>query len=273
MADKTTYNALSGMANEIQRQEIIARNLAAANMIGYKREYVVSKSFSETLQDKLTPYESVNNLSGSINSDVKVDFSQGSIKKTDRTLDFAIEGRGFFEVITSENKKLYTRNGAFQIDKDGNMVTAEGYKVNGLSGTIGINTNDQKIQNLEVTGDGILRIRKDMAQKYKMEPIAQFRIVDIDDKSKLTRISANYFTLPDSEQNLAKPVEANPEKYPGEASNAPFMVVGGAVESSNTSPVRDMVAMVRSQREFEMGQKVIKMLEKRFDMELRKLTG
>ena len=254
---RTIYTASSGMVLELKRQETIARNLAAANFPGFKKEFVVSEDFRKVLVDKLNPNS---NMDGTGNGNVRIDFSQGSLQETDRRLDFAIQGKGFFEVTTKDNKTLYTRNGGFFISKDGKLVTPEGHTLSGESGELRFESRDN-VSQIQVTADGMVQVRQGKETDYKMKNMGKLKIVDIEDKNKLSRVTANYFTVSDDDKSLVKACK-----------NEDYQTINGYLEMSNSAPMMDMTAMIQSQREFEMGQKLIKMLDDRYQKELQKLV-
>lgn len=256
--NRTIYTGSSGMVLELKRQEAIARNLAAANFPGFKKEFVVSEDFSKILGDKLT--KNSNSMTGTGDGNVKIDFSQGTLQATERRLDFAIQGKGFFEVTTKDNKSLYTRNGGFFISKDGKLITSEGHTVQGEAGELRFETKDN-ISQIQVTGDGMVQVRQGKETDYKMKNLGKIKIVDIDDKNKLSRITANYFTVSDDDKKLVKI-----------CNNEDYQTINGYLEMSNASPMMDITAMIQSQREFEMGQKLIRMLDESYQKELQKLV-
>ncbi|OGV56747.1 MAG: hypothetical protein A2017_09785 [Lentisphaerae bacterium GWF2_44_16] len=253
---RAIYTASSGMVLELKRQEAIARNLAAANFPGFKKEFIVSENFNKILGDKLNS----NGMTGTGGGNVKIDFTQGPLQETDRRLDFAIQGKGFFEVTSKDNKTLYTRNGGFFIAKDGKLVTPEGYAVAGETGELRFESRDN-VSQIQVTADGMVQVRQGKETDYKMKNLGKLKIVDIEDKDKLVRVTANYFAVSDDDKRLMTVCK-----------NEDYQTINGYLEMSNSSPMMDMTAMIQSQREFEMGQKLIKMLDDRHQKELQKLT-
>lgn len=258
MSEIGYYSAASGMELELRRQEVISKNLAAANIPGYKREFVSSETFSnkfsKMLDNKITPYL------GSTAGATKTDFSQGCLRDTDRRLDFAIQGDGFFEVQTPDGKTMYTRNGAFFINKESKLVTNEGYTVMGEGGPMFFATNDNP-QEINVTGDGMVKVMQGRDAFYQLKDIGRLKITEIKDKTKLQRASAKYFFLSDKNKGLARPLE--------DKNN--FQISNGYLEMSNSSPLMEMTSMITCQRDFELGQKMIKMLDDRFKQEQRYL--
>ena len=254
----SVYRTTSGMLLEQQRQEIIARNLAGGNRPGFKREFIVSDTFSNTLNKAVLDGEKETNLPRVGKGSVMVDFSQGELMSTNRPLDFALEGENlFFEVKTPDGQLLYTRNGAFNVSNDNTLVSDEGYLVSG-EGVERIQfADDDDVARLQVYDDGVLNLTG--YDRKTIKNIAQLKIVKITDRNQLQRISSNYFTDPTG--TLATTPDVGK-----------FKVCNGYLESSNSTPIRDMVSMVESMREFEMGQKVLKMLNERFSKEMRELA-
>ncbi len=140
--DKGIYTALSGGIAKAHELDLIANNLANANTAGFKRD---TGTFNEYLSELRHP-DSVQSLGreiagltsedGRVQGDksfvemdgVYTDFRQGGLQKTGRTLDVALEGTGFFEVLTPQGVR-YTRQGNFSIDNTGKLVNASGFPV------------------------------------------------------------------------------------------------------------------------------------------------
>lgn len=253
---KAIYTTTSGMLLEMRRQEVIARNLAAVNIPGFKREFMLSSEFQDALGSEIQNNNPTDDMNGTTPGKVRIDFTQGNLKNTDRPLDFAINGDGYFEVTTNDNQKFYTRNGVFFVSNEGKLVTAEGYPISGDGGDIQFATDDN-VGTLRVTGDGLLRVRQGADANFAMKEIGNVKIVGIDN-SKLKRISANYFVLADP--NAQAPDRQDPEKY---------TLMNNFLESANSEPVQDMVSMIECQRQFDMGQKLLKMLQDSYSQEFR----
>lgn len=250
------YNAASGMFLEQKRQEVIANNLAAINLPGYKGEYISSGSFKKKLDGAVTkqtdgePKVEMASLQGSSDGKVFTDFSSGSIKQTMRPLDFTIQGDGFFEVKTPLNQTLYTRNGAFHLSPDGVLMTAEGYKVSGSGGDIQFATDDI-IPDMQVAPDGRIRI----VTGGTVKDLGSLKIVGTDNPGKLKRFSSNYFSSDDDP--LSEITEFDKT-----------VVMNNYLESGNISPIQSMATMISSMREYEANKNVLKMLTNRFKKEL-----
>jgi flagellar basal body rod protein FlgG len=113
------YSALSGAVAKMQQLEVTVNNLANIGDIGFKADRVSFESvFNENLQNRIGRGINFTRTSGSY-----TDFSQGDMETTNRSLDIAIKGEGFFKVAV-EDGFLYTRQGNFKLDKQNNLVTS-----------------------------------------------------------------------------------------------------------------------------------------------------
>lgn len=153
---RALYTAASGLVAQSVKQDVIANNIANAQTAGFKRQRVVSESFSQALenQNKMLntkdrpnyPDSMVQSMSVSASGDL--DPSEGPIRQTGNKLDFAISGPGEFEISTP-NGILQTRNGTFRVNASGELCAADGGKVLGQSGPIRIPQGEWSI-----TSDG-----------------------------------------------------------------------------------------------------------------------
>ena len=150
------YTGWTGMVNEQKRLDVISNNLANADTLGYKQESVSSQSFDKLLTIKIRDgSQSYHNQAiGTMSLGVKVgevytDYSQGSIRGTSSPLDLALSGSGFFTITTTNAKgetvTRYTRDGSFQLTKDGYLVDSQGNRVQGSGGDIQIDPNAKDI--------------------------------------------------------------------------------------------------------------------------------
>ena len=122
------YTAASGMIYENKRQENVAQNIANIQTPGFKQSYISAIS-----QDKVVSNLNGSNQLGSLTLKVAIDqqvldLAQGDLKTSENALDFAIEGNGFF-TLQGPNGNLYTRDGRFELDQTGTLVSKEGYPV------------------------------------------------------------------------------------------------------------------------------------------------
>jgi len=202
--------------------EIITHNLANASTVGYKRR---CNAFSQVLeaQDAGTQTYSP----GSVELNSSFDFSQGSIVKTDRELDFALYGKGFFEIETL-NGPIYTRNGIFTTNQNGQIVDFQGRVVSGQAGPITIPSNI--VSQLHVSSDGSI--------SADGTDIGQFKLVDFgDDENKLAPIGGNCYQM------------TEPDIEPVTAEN--IIVKQGYQEASNVQIIDELVDLIMVSRLYE----------------------
>ena len=135
------YTAGLGMERETKRLDVISNNLANASTNGFKTSGTTNGTFSKILEDVKVGNSKVDiaNYSPDVVS-TYTNFTQGSLLNTGNNKDIAIvnDDNAFFEVENAEGEKLYTRNGAFLVNKEGYLVTTENYKVMGDNGYIKI---------------------------------------------------------------------------------------------------------------------------------------
>lgn len=233
------YKIGSKLMLENQAQEMHAQNLAGSGLSGFKGQRLIVNSFQQDLE---AVSDQQNRTYGVDVGLPKVDFSQGSLKSTGRSLDFALNGDGFFQVETQDGGTLFTRNGNFILSPAGILQTQEGHTVLGENGPIQFVPEDQ-VQKMIVTREGDIMVptgeNNEMRQAGRIQ-LGQFPAMD-----ELTRISANYFAAPDDQ---------------GLAPSEDLVVSNGYLEQSNISPVQQMAAMIQSLREFEAGHKMIQTL-------------
>jgi len=210
-----------------QEFDIIAHNLANVSTVGFKRR---CNAFSKSLEAQDTETYSP----GTIDLNSAFDFSQGSIVKTDRPLDFALHGKGFFVIETPEGP-LYTRNGTFQTNQNSQIVDSQGRIVAGQAGPITIPGN-AGISQLSVSSDGTISAGE--------IAIGKFRLVDFNDNdNKLVPTGDSCYRMPD--ENI-QPVAAEQ-----------LVVKQGYQEASNVQIIDELVDMIMVSRLYEANMKSI----------------
>lgn len=186
---KGLYAAASSMVANLTRQSTLSHNIANMDTPGFKQIMVSMDDFMNT--SVVLPQGSSHAASNSMyigdlglgtQTDVEsTDFSQGGLRETGETLDFAVHGEGFFRVMTPDGER-YTRDGRFSRDTDGNLVTVDGYKVLDDSGAE-INI---PLGTVSVASDGAIQVDGTDAGKIG---IASF----VDPEAELTRDVSNTF--------------------------------------------------------------------------------
>lgn len=235
------YTSASGMINEQQKLDMISNNLANANTTGFKRDIYTSVPFQDMLIKRINDKSgnavfspSVGNLNAGVSvSEIYTDFTQSGFQKTDNSLDCAINGNGFFTVQgtgTNGTSKFYTRDGSFDLNKDGYLVTKEGNKVLGQNGTIKLNPNIP----IKISYDGTITQNGNVVDKLNT--------VSFTDTRQLRKSGDNLYTATTQSQNTV---------FQGQ-------VIQGSLEDSNVNTIKEMVAMINCMRNFESNQKALK---------------
>jgi flagellar basal-body rod protein FlgG len=244
---KGLYTAFTGMVNSQKRLDVVSNNIANSQTYGYKKEGCTTQSFDAMYAIKIKD-RTVGHLNenvGSVSLGVKIgetyrNFEQGAFITTEAKYDFALSGKGFFNIEFTDKQGntsvMYTRDGSFQLDKDGYLLTKDGDYVLGASGgpiVIPTNTTQVAVDELgNITADG--------------EYIDAFALTDFEDYNYLEKYGENMFRAVDGATETDE-VEAR--------------VNQGYVEASNINPVQEMVEMITIAREYESGQKVINSID------------
>jgi flagellar basal-body rod protein FlgF len=208
--------------------DIIAHNLANASTVGYKRRCNV---FTKALEAQSAAY---NDEDGEESASQGVfDFSQGRLVQTNRALDFALYGNGFF-VIETPDGPLYTRHGVFQTNLNGQIVDLSGRTVAGVAGPITVPSNVD-LSDVHVSDDGRIEGRGGL--------IGQFQIVG----------------FPDSEDQLIPAGDTcfrTPEDIEPEDVENP-VVTQGYQEASNVKLIDELVHMIMVSRLYEANMRLV----------------
>ena len=221
---KQIMAATSNMLARIRELEVTANNLSNSNTPGYKRDLYFANVIADVQQDM----ENRGLFEGSVRLTERnvVDMSQGTLHKTDNSLDTAINGDGFFVVADQDGNEYYTRNGNFQIDNEGFLITNYGYRVQGEGGEIYLPNGS-----IRISPEGNITSDDDL--------IDQLRIVMPEDPQEMAKMGNSRYQF--------NPVE--PEER-GE-------VIQGFLEQSNVSPIESMIKLVALQRDFDSNQKMV----------------
>jgi flagellar basal-body rod protein FlgG len=263
---KGIYTAASGMRAQQWRLDSVANNLSNINTDSYKREEAVFKANPELLLRRtgddgvfLNPFGSHDNApiigrmgTGVEMNELYVDFSQGAFKETENDYDMALDGGGFFAVSTPYGER-YTRNGSFQLGKEGYLETKEGYPVMGQNGPIRIQAN-----NFKVDKEGNIWINAEYADNPEQmigREDNEWGDVVLLDTLKLVGFERERY-LKKQGSSLYRADEFSGEAIVLEAEDRP-KVHQGFNEAANVDPVVEMVQMIEVNRSYEANQKVI----------------
>jgi flagellar basal-body rod protein FlgF len=243
------YSAASGMSAALQNQDILAQNLAHGTVPGYRRQ---SLSFAEfTSPTGATSDTTINqSLYGAEVAQSSTSYAAGPYQQTGNPLDCAIQGDGFF-VLDGPNGPLYTRNGQFQINPAGQLVTSSGYVVTGSNGQLNIPTNAAQI---DIAQDGTVSADN--------VTVGQLRMAWFKDQSQLQRVGTTLFSAPDGITPQISSFGTTP--LPAADGVTPQMsstwVRQGYREGSNVQVVNEMVQMIAGMRQYEAAAKAMRSL-------------
>jgi flagellar basal-body rod protein FlgG len=248
------------------RLDAVANNLANVDTDGYKRDQTAFKAFPELLIRRMNddgvyqhPFGSADAapIIGKLGLGVELnelytDFEQGSFKETQSDFDLALDGAGFFAVATPWGER-YTRNGSFQLGKEGYLETKEGYPVLGENGPIRVKANNFQVDkdgqvwiNAEYADDPDLMVSKQNNTWEQTVLLDTLKLVDFDLDRYLEKQGSSLYR----ESDTSGPAQVIEE-------GARPRVVQGFTEAANVEPVREMVQMIEVNRAYEANQKVI----------------
>jgi flagellar basal-body rod protein FlgG len=246
------YSALwiskTGLDAQQTNMSVIANNLANVNTTGFKRDRAV---FNDLIYQNLRQVgaqssENTELPSGlMLGTGVKVvatqkEHSQGNIVQTGNSLDVAVQGKGYFQVLHPDGNIVYTRDGTFSLTADGVLVTPNGYEVQPAM-TVPTNATS-----LTIGSDGVVSV----LQSGNTTPtqIGQIELAYFVNPQGLEPIGDNLFR----ETNASGGVNT---AIPG--SDSTGTLIQGALESSNVNVVEELVNMIETQRAYEMNSKAI----------------
>ncbi len=242
------WAAKTGLDAQQTRMAVVANNLANASTTAFKRGRPV---FEDLL------YQNVQQAGGQTSQDTESPsglylgtgvrvvatertFTQGSLNNTGNGLDIGIQGRGFFEILMPDGSSAYTRDGSFQIDSDGQLVTASGYTVQP-----GINL-PPGVQSITIGSDG--NISAQLPGQSSPIPVGTMQLADF----------INPGGLEPRGENLYRETGSSGPPTTGTAGlNGLGTLLQGYLEGSNVNVVEELVTMIETQRAYEMSSKAI----------------
>jgi flagellar basal-body rod protein FlgG len=240
--------AATGMAAQQMMVDVTANNLANINTTGFKRSQI---DFQDLLYIKMR--EAGSEVSSGIKSPSGVEigsgvraastvkvFTTGELVNTSRNLDLAILGDGFLQVSMPSGDLRYTRDGALQINADGQLVTANGYA---LEPAISI-PNDNI--GMDIGKDGSVNVTSSSGTQSVVGNIQMAKF-------------ANPSGLSSEGENLLAQTEASGSPTTGTPGENGFgSLQGGFLEKSNVQMVTELVNLISAQRAYEVNSRAIK---------------
>ncbi len=247
-------SAKAGLISVLEYNDNVAHSLANANTVGFKQiklafkdiQESAIKAISDNNNTNLESSKSLGELShGSCVDGYTIDFSQGVIKETGRRFDVAVNGEGFFKVQMG-NEFVYTRNGTFNLEKDGTLTDMQGHPIFNKVGKIILNTRTAK--NTPLDPEKII-IQPNGDIYYEKELRGHIDLFDFANKDLLVDVGENRY------------VSSNEEINPAVAMKNPNMQQG-ALEMSNANSVMSLINSMSAQRAYEAISNVLQMSSK-----------
>lgn len=245
---QSLWIAKTGLDAQQTRMAVISNNLANVNTMGFKRSRAV---FEDLLYQNIqqagaaTSQDTENPIGLNVGTGTRVvatekTFQQGGSVDTGNPLDLLIEGRGFFQILLPDGDTAYSRDGSFKIDSEGRMVTAAGYELQpGITIPDGVET-------VSIGSDGTVEAK--LPGQPDLVQLGTLQTADFINPAGLQPRGQNLFmeTAASGTPQLGTP-----------GLDGLGQLVQGSLEGSNVNVVEELVAMIGTQRAYEMNSKAI----------------
>ncbi|MBL8397822.1 MAG: flagellar basal-body rod protein FlgG [Candidatus Accumulibacter sp.] len=245
---RSLWTASTGLNAQQVQIDVIANNLANVSTNGFKQgRGIFADLLYQTLRQPGAQSSQTTQIPDGLQIGLGVTpvstgriFTQGSLQQTGNTLDLAIDGAGFFQVLLPDGTTAYTRDGSFQKDNQGQIVTTNGYP---LQPAI---TIPQNALSLTIGSDGVVSITQPGSQATVQ--IGTIQVATFINNGGLQSIGENLF-LETASSGTPTP------NTPG--TNGSGTVLQNYVEASNVNVAQELVMMIQTQRAYELNSKVV----------------
>jgi flagellar basal-body rod protein FlgG len=242
---KALYTAAAGMRSQQTQVDVIANNLANVNTAGFKKSdtrfedllYVTMRQPGAANKDGST-MSGLELGSGSQLVSTTRSFQAGALIQTGNPLDLAISGDGFFELQALDGTRIYTRDGSFLPDKDGNIVNHDGLKLVPSPGTI------PQGGQVTVAKDGTISV----TVGDQITQLGQITLVTFTNPTGLSSEGGNLYR--------ETPASGTPTTTPA-GENGAGTILQGNIERSNVDIATELINLILAQRAFEVNSKAI----------------
>ncbi len=242
------YIAKTGLDAQQTNMDVIANNLANVSTNGFKRQRAVFEDllYQTVRQPGAQSSEQTNLPSGlQIGTGVRPVsterlFSQGNLSQTSNSKDIAIKGEGFFQVQLPDGTTAYTRDGSFQVDQNGQLVTSSGYQI------IPAITIPANALSMTVGRDGIVSVT--VQGQTAAQQVGQLTLSTFINNSGLESMGENLYQ---ETQSSGAPTDSTP------GLNGAGLLYQGYVETSNVNVAEELVNMIQTQRAYEINSKAV----------------
>ena len=242
------WAAKTGLDAQQTQMSVITNNLANVNTTGFKKDRAVFEDllYQNESQVGAATSQSTESPSGmSVGTGVRVvatekNYSQGNAIQTGNPLDLEIQGRGFFQIQMPDGTLAYTRDGTFQTNQQGQLVTSSGYVLQP-----GI-TIPQGAQSITIGNDGTVSVV--LPGQNTATQIGQVQLADFINPAGLQ---------PKGDNLLVQSAASGSPQTGAPGSNGLGTLAQGSLEGSNVNVVESLVDMIQTQRAYEMNSKAI----------------
>ena len=242
------WAAKTGLDAQNTRMAVISNNLANTNTTGFKsgRAAFQDLMYQNIRQVGAQSTQNTQYATGlTLGTGVRIvatekDYSQGSVLQTNNSLDMSVNGRGFLQITMPDGTIAYTRDGAFSLDNQGNIVTASGYP---LQPAINVPAGAQSVT---IGNDGIVTVKS--ASNAKGTQVGQIQLADFINEQGLQPIGNNL---------LVESAASGAPQVGTAGTNGLGALQQGSLETSNVNSVSELVSMIECQRSYEMNSKAI----------------
>ncbi|MBP7146475.1 MAG: flagellar basal-body rod protein FlgG [Acidobacteria bacterium] len=249
--ERSLWTAAAGMSVQQVNMDVIANNLANVSTTGYKRSRA---EFMDLLYQTINAPGTASSASTNLPSGIQIGlgartgavkklFEQGDFRATENPLDVIIAGEGFFKVIKPDGTMVYTRDGAFTTDENGNLVNMLGYS---LDPPI---TLPQDAQTVTIGRDGTVSVR--LADET-VSQVGNIELAHFINPTGLQSIGSNMFA---STVASGDPILGTP------GTDGLGELQQGFLETSNVDIVTELVDMITAQRAYELNSRSIKSVD------------
>jgi flagellar basal-body rod protein FlgG len=245
---RSLWIAKTGLDAQQTQMDVISNNLANVSTSGFKRARAVFEDllYQTIRQPGAQSSEQTQLPSGlQIGTGVKPVateriFTQGNLQQTGNSKDVAIQGNGFFQVLMPDGTTSYTRDGSFQVDANGQLVTSSGYAVQPAI-TVPADT-----QTLSIARDGTVSAQQ--AGSATPTTIGTLQLATFVNPAGLQSLGENLY---------AETAASGTPSSNAPGSNGAGLLNQGYVETSNVNVVEELVNMIQTQRAYEINSKAI----------------
>lgn len=245
---RSLWISKTGLDAQQTQMDVIANNLANVNTNGFKRSRAI---FEDLLYQNIRQPGAQSSQQTQLPSGLQLgtgvrsvaterNFTQGNLQQTNNNKDVAIQGEGFFQVLLPDGSTAYTRDGSFQVDAQGQLVTASGYPI---QPAILIPSD---ATSLTVGRDGTVSITQ--AGSAVASELGALQLATFINPAGLMAKGENLFV---ESSSSGSPNTATP------GTNGSGTLAQGFVETSNVNVVEELVNMIQTQRAYEINSKSI----------------